>query len=127
MADYTPAQGKYLSFIVAYIDKYGEAPAESDIARAVQVSAPSVNAMVRKLESLGWITREQGVARSIDIPNHIPDLPKWRGRMPKRTVSFYAPNSATPAQLRAIANNIRPALPRSVPSARPLDAPDGKV
>lgn len=127
MADYTPAQGKYLSFIVAYIDKYGEAPAESDIAEAVQVSAPSVNAMVRKLESLGWITREKGVARSIDIPNPIPDLPKWRGRMPKRTVSFYAFNSATPAQLREIANNIRPERPRSVPKARTFKVPDGKV
>ena len=78
MIDYTPTQDRYLSFRIAYIEAYDEAPAESDIAQAMQVSASSVNAMVRKLESLGMITREAGVSRSIAIPKAIPGRPRCR-------------------------------------------------
>lgn len=112
----TKSQARYLSFIVAYIDGYGESPAESDIAKALSVSAPSANAMVRKLEALGFITREPGVPRSIAIPKAIPDLPRWRGKLPPRTVAIWAHKDLTKAQLREIVSQIRPANPRSVPS-----------
>ena len=115
----TAAQMKYLSFMAAYIERYGEAPSEADIASVIGVSAPSVNAMVRKLVSLGFITRESGVPRSIDFPVAIEGLPKWRGKMPGRTVQVWATKDATKAQLDAIAANIRPERPRAMPSATP--------
>jgi hypothetical protein len=43
MADFTPTQGRYLSFIHAYIERHGYPPAEAEIAAAMCVSPPSVN------------------------------------------------------------------------------------
>jgi len=44
MADFTPTQGRYLAFIRAYTTLHGFPPAESEIAAAICVSPPSVNA-----------------------------------------------------------------------------------
>ncbi|MEZ6127854.1 MAG: MarR family transcriptional regulator [Planctomycetaceae bacterium] len=82
---YTPTQGRYLAFIKAYTDGYGLPPAESDIAAALKVSPPSVNQMMKTLQAKGFIERQPGVPRSIEIL--IPDeLPKWKGKMPPRIV-----------------------------------------
>jgi len=63
----TKRQGEYLQFISKYIHHFGRAPAESDIQRHFLVSAPSVNQMMQTLERRGFITRERGVARSIQL------------------------------------------------------------
>ena len=50
MADFTPKQGQYLAFIHAYTEGFGVPPAESEIAKAMKVSPPSVNQMMKTLE-----------------------------------------------------------------------------
>lgn len=63
----TKRQLEYLAFIAKYIDRFGRAPAESDIQRHFLVSAPSVNQMMQMLERRGFITRQPGVPRSIRL------------------------------------------------------------
>ena len=60
----TKRQLEYLAFISKYIQRFGRAPAESDIERHFLVSAPSVNQMMQMLERRGFITRLPGVPRS---------------------------------------------------------------
>jgi hypothetical protein len=63
----TQRQLEYLAFIARYMDRFGIAPAESDIQRHFMVSAPSVNQMMQMLERRGFISRLPGVPRSIHI------------------------------------------------------------
>ncbi len=63
----TKQQLEYLAFISKYINRFGRAPAESDIERHFLVSAPSDNQMMQMLERRGFITRQPGVPRSIRI------------------------------------------------------------
>lgn len=56
----TPRQREYLQFIKKSMDRFGVAPAETDIQRHFLVSAPSVNQMIRVLESRGFIERDRG-------------------------------------------------------------------
>lgn len=60
----TKRQLDYLLFVRQYMNRYGRAPAESDIERHFLVSAPSVNQMMQMLERRGFITRQPGVPRS---------------------------------------------------------------
>ena len=63
----TKRQLEYLAFISKYIQRFGRAPAESDLERHFLVSAPSVNQMIQMLERRGFITRQAGVPRSMRI------------------------------------------------------------
>jgi hypothetical protein len=63
----TKRQLEYLVFISKYIQRFGRAPAESDIARHFLVSAPSINQMMQMLERRGFITRQPGVPRSTSL------------------------------------------------------------
>ena len=77
VAKVTERQGQYLSFISQYMKLNGRSPAESDIQRYFDISPPTVHQMVVKLENLGLITRQPGVARSIQVmvsPDGIPEL-----------------------------------------------------
>lgn len=80
MAEFTPTQGRYLSFIQAYIGRHGYPPAESEIAAAMCVSPPSVNQMVKTLEKKGLILRYPGQPRSIQILIAEDDVPPWNAR-----------------------------------------------
>jgi len=74
---FTPKQGQYLAFIYNYSKIHGRAPAESDLQRYFQVSAPSVHEMIKTLERAGFIERTPGQARSIRLlvrPDHLPVL-----------------------------------------------------
>jgi Plasmid pRiA4b ORF-3-like protein/LexA DNA binding domain len=82
MADFTPTQGRYLSFIHAYIDRHGYPPAESEIAAAMCVSPPSVNQMVKMLEKKGLILRHPGQPRSLRILIPEDEIPPWNARKP---------------------------------------------
>jgi len=72
---FTEKQGHYLAFICVYKRIFGQAPAEADMQRHFRISPPSVHQMVRGLERDGFIRRQPGVARSIDILVPPQDLP----------------------------------------------------
>jgi len=76
-SNFTEKQGQYLSFIYHYTKLNGRPPSEADMQRYFRVSPPTVHQMVVKLENLGLIEREPGIARSIKIlfcPKQIPEL-----------------------------------------------------
>ena len=81
MTEFTPTQGRYLSFIHAYTEGFGHPPAESEIGKAMKVSPPSVNQMMKTLEKKGFIRRRSGVARSIEILLPPDSIPKWKKRI----------------------------------------------
>jgi hypothetical protein len=111
MADFTPIQGRYLSFIQAYDDLHGYPPAESEIAKAMCVSPPSVNQMVKMLEKKGLILRQPGQPRSIQLLLPEDEIPAWnnrgRGAGPhrpgNRAVRPSVPQAAPPASLYVLA------------------------
>ena len=72
---FTEKQGQYLAFIYVYAHMFRHAPAEADMQRHFRVSPPSVHQMVLGLERDGLITRQPGVARSINILVPPQDLP----------------------------------------------------
>jgi repressor LexA len=74
---FTQKQGQYLAFIYAYTRLNRRPPAEIDMQRYFQVSPPSVHQMVLTLEREGFIRRQPGVARSIEMlvdPESLPVL-----------------------------------------------------
>lgn len=94
MANFTPTQGRYLSFIQAYTQLHGCAPAESEIAAAMCVMPPSVNQMVMMLERKGLISRQPGMARSIRILVPADEIPSWRGKGSTHSESMAASRSS---------------------------------
>jgi hypothetical protein len=104
MADFTPTQGRYLSYIDAYIRLHGFPPAESEIATAMCVSPPSVNQMVKTLEKRGLIERRPGQPRSIRVLVAADEIPQWNKKsVAATTAKTWAPiaerPSAPPASL----------------------------
>lgn len=75
---FTPLQGQYLAFIYAYSRIFKQPPAEADMRRHFEVTAPSVHQMVMTLEKVGLIKREPGAARSIQLLVPPEDLPILR-------------------------------------------------
>jgi repressor LexA len=76
-ARFTEKQGHYLAFIHTYAYMFGRPPAEADIQRHFRVSPPSVHQMIVTLERNGFIRRQPGVPRSIEIlvpPESLPIL-----------------------------------------------------
>ena len=74
---FTALQGQYLAFIYAYTKLNARAPSEADMQRYFGVTAPSVHRMVLALEQAGFITRQPGRARSIELladPEMLPVL-----------------------------------------------------
>ena len=74
---YTTVQGQYLAFIYAYTCVLGRPPAEADLQRFFQVTPPSVHQMILTLERAGFIRRQPGKARSIELlilPEQLPVL-----------------------------------------------------
>jgi Mn-dependent DtxR family transcriptional regulator len=77
MPEYTERQGQYLAFIYYYTKLNGRAPAEADIGRYFRVAPPTVHQMILTLEKQGFISREPGRSRTIQVqlPRHqLPDL-----------------------------------------------------
>ena len=74
---FTQLQGQYLAFIYAYSRIFKRPPAEADMRRHFDVTAPTVHQMVMTLEKAGLITRVPGAARSIQLlvpPEVLPIL-----------------------------------------------------
>jgi DNA-binding MarR family transcriptional regulator len=64
---FTPTQGQYLAFIDAYTRVNLRPPAEADIQRRFAVTPPSVHQMILTLERAGFIRRQPGAPRSIEV------------------------------------------------------------
>ncbi len=106
MADFTPTQGRYLSFIHAYTEGFGLPPAESEIATAMKVSPPSVNQMMKTLEKKSLIQREPGVPRSIKILVDRHTIPKWTKTITRtQKVWMLDPKVAAKATVGAMLGN----------------------
>lgn len=74
---FTGKQGQYLAFIWTYGLVNGRSPAERDMQRFFDVTAPSVHQMVLTLERQGFIRRQPGSARSLELlvdPDNLPRL-----------------------------------------------------
>ena len=78
--DWTETQGQYLAFIYNYSVIHGQPPAEADMQSFFRVSPPSVHQMVIRLEELGFISREPGKARTIQVLVAPQELPILRDR-----------------------------------------------
>jgi Mn-dependent DtxR family transcriptional regulator len=74
---FSPRQGQYLAFIYYYNKINRRPPAEADIQKYFEVSAPAVHQMVVALQARGFIERTPGQARSIKLVvsrSELPDL-----------------------------------------------------
>jgi hypothetical protein len=63
----TVRQAEYLSFVRAFTDRWGIPPSFEEIGRHFMTSAPSVNNMIKTLESRGFLTRVPGQARTLRV------------------------------------------------------------
>ena len=91
MQSFTPKQGQYLAFIDAYTRVHLRAPAEADIQQRFGVTPPSVHRMILALERAGFIRRQPGAPRSIEVlvpPEHLPVL-KTQAQPVKTSVTRY--------------------------------------
>lgn len=87
---FTDKQGQYLAFIWAYAQINRRPPAEADMRRHFEVTAPSVHQMVITLERQGLIRRQPGAARSIELLIPPEALPILRAPQPvKSSVQRY--------------------------------------
>jgi Mn-dependent DtxR family transcriptional regulator len=80
-AEWTSLQGQYLAFIYAYTTIHNQAPAERDMQQFFHVSSPTVHNMLKLLEHHGFIRRQPGVARSIQLfvpPEKLPILQRHK-------------------------------------------------
>jgi DNA-binding MarR family transcriptional regulator len=74
---FTPKQGQYLAYIHLYTRLHRRPPAEADIQQYFRVTPPSVHQMVLTLERAGFIRRQPGAARTIEVlvdPKLLPEL-----------------------------------------------------
>jgi len=74
---YTERQGQFLAYIHYYCLVNGRPPAEADMQRFFQITAPSVHSMVLTLDRRGFIRRVPGQPRSITLlvpPESLPPL-----------------------------------------------------
>jgi len=94
MPHFTPTQGRYLSFIHTYTEGFGVPPAESEIAEAMKVQPPSVNGMLKTMVKKGLISKEAGVARSIEILIDPGEIPRWKKKM-HCNLQMWAPADAS--------------------------------
>jgi len=79
---FTPRQGQFLAFLHLFRKLHRQAPSELEMAIFFQISPPAVHGMVVKLEELGLIERQPGVARSIRLvlpTEQLPDLEEVAG------------------------------------------------
>jgi DNA-binding MarR family transcriptional regulator len=83
--NYTHTQGQYLAFIYAYTCVLGRPPAQADLQRFFRVTPPSVHQMILSLERAGFIRRQPGLARSIEVLVPPEQLPVLRVLQPVKT------------------------------------------
>jgi len=74
----TRQQGQFLTFIAEYMQRNhaGVAPTHADLQKFFNLTAPSVNSMLQRLEQRGFIRRIPGQARGIVLSTPSDLLPK---------------------------------------------------
>ena len=72
---FTEKQGQYLAYIYSYTKTNGIAPAHADMQHYFKVTPPTVNQMVKMLESKKLISKKPRTARSIEILIPVELLP----------------------------------------------------
>ncbi|GDY19690.1 hypothetical protein LBMAG56_10350 [Verrucomicrobiota bacterium] len=73
----TRQQGQFLAFIHAYMTlRHGHAPSHADFQQYFNLTPPSVNSMLIRLEERGFIKRVRGQARAIELVISPDTLPK---------------------------------------------------
>ena len=85
---FTDKQGQYLASIYTYAHMFRRPPAEADMQRHFRVSSPSVHQMVVTLERNGFIRRQPGLPRSIELlvaPELLPIL-EWLEIYPSKSL-----------------------------------------
>ncbi|MBM4069896.1 MAG: MarR family transcriptional regulator [Planctomycetes bacterium] len=75
MTTFTHRQGQFLAFIHLYRRLHRQGPAETDMVKFFRVTPPAAHSMVVKLEEIGLVTREAGVARSIRVAIPEDEIP----------------------------------------------------
>lgn len=75
----TRQQGQFLAFLQAFMQHNyaGVAPTHAEFQKFFNLTPPSVNSMLKRLEQLGFIRRVPGKARAIELiidPDLIPPL-----------------------------------------------------
>jgi SOS-response transcriptional repressor LexA len=63
----TARQAEYLDFIRGFADRWGIPPSFEEIGRHFGTTAPTVSAMVKTLETRGFLTRVPGQARTLRV------------------------------------------------------------
>ena len=89
----TPRQGQYLAFIHAYTLVNGRPPAQADMQRFFRVTPPTVHQMLLTLEQAKLISRQPGVARSVQVlvdRAELPNLNPGYAQPVKSTVQRYS-------------------------------------
>ena len=71
----TQRQGQFVAFIYLYCKLHRWPPSESDIARYFRVSPPAVHQMIVKLDELGLVTRDPGMARTVRVAIPVEEIP----------------------------------------------------
>ena len=64
---FTDKERQYLTYILEYTRLRGMPPAFADMQEYFEVTAPTVNQMIKSLDKKGFITRSLGAARSIFV------------------------------------------------------------
>ena len=87
-ASFTEKQGHYMAFIYTYSHMFRRPPAEADMQHHFGVTPPSVHQMIVTLERNGFIRRQPGVPRSIELlvaPENLPIL-NWLKIKPSKSL-----------------------------------------
>ena len=72
----TRRQGQFLAYIQEYtVRNNGIAPSHSDLQRFFEVTPPSINSMLKRLEEKGYISRIPGKARAISLTIDLQQIP----------------------------------------------------
>ncbi len=72
----TKKQGQYLAFIYYYRKLNKQSPAFKDFEKHFKSDPASVNGMIKKLVEKGFIKKEKGKSRSIELLIRKDDIPE---------------------------------------------------
>jgi hypothetical protein len=75
------------------------------MAEALAVSPPSVHQMMKTLEKKGFIRRQPGVPRSIEILVDRDTIPKWKGKRITRTIKVWTLTKSAARQIEKVSGH----------------------
>ena len=100
----TRQQGQFLAYISQYVaaNRAGVGPSHADLQSFFNLTPPSVNSMLVRLERCGFIRRVPGKARAIEVRVPAANLPRLSGPFSSDPIS-------APAATRALVAAMPPA------------------